>query len=274
MRQALAMDMIKATRIARLLQGFRYVPPVDLDSIGKALIAVSQIAIDFPFVRALDINPMLAGDQSLVVLDARIEIDLAMMHAPAPNRRLVIRPYPVEWSREIALAGRRFTLRPIRPLDANSYAALLRKTTEDDLRMRFLGWTKPSNATIIRMTHIDYEREMAFVAVDDTGELVGVARLVIDAGGEWGEFGLLVRSDKQRIGLGVTLLQHLRAFAAEEGLKEVRGSVLASNDKMLGLCRKLEGDITSSRSEPGLKQVRLSALVTGYQPRKECVAPR
>ncbi|WP_132567342.1 GNAT family N-acetyltransferase [Rhizobium sullae] len=91
------------------------------------------------------------------------------------------------------------------------------------------GQTRLSKAAIVRMTHIDYEREMAFVAVNPAGLLVGVSRLVIDAGREWGDYSLLIRSDQQRIGLGTALLLQLLLFARAEGLAEVRGSVLRGN---------------------------------------------
>ncbi|UWU18678.1 bifunctional acetate--CoA ligase family protein/GNAT family N-acetyltransferase (plasmid) [Rhizobium sullae] len=253
----LADDLIKATRIDRLLQGFRHIPAADRDAIKKVLLALSQMAVDFPFVRAVDINPLVAGSRTIIALDARIEIDPSRLREPAPNRNLVIRPYPAGWSSDVTLRGQCFSLRPILPLDAELYAGLLEQTTADDLRMRFFGQTRLSEAAIVRMTHIDYEREMAFVAINPVGQLVGVSRLVIDAGREWGEYGVLVRSDQQRIGLGTALLQQLLTFARAEGLAEVRGAVLRSNEKMLGLCRKLGFEVVTSSGDASLKQVRI-----------------
>ncbi|NLS20405.1 bifunctional acetate--CoA ligase family protein/GNAT family N-acetyltransferase [Rhizobium sp. P40RR-XXII] len=255
---ALAADLISQTRVSRLLRGFRHVRPANMDAIRKTLLALSQIAIDFPFIRAIDINPLAAGNEVAVAMDARIEIDLLRLNETAPNRNLVIKPYPGEWTERISLNDQAFTLRPIRPMDAHAYSAMLERTSPSDTRARFFGQTKLSNATVVRMTHIDYEREMAFVATDIDGQIVGVARLAIDDAKESGDFGLLVRSDRQRIGLGRILLRKLVDFANAQGLKEIRGSVLPDNFKMLNFCRKVGFAIAASSGDVGLRQVQLS----------------
>ncbi|MBB5575927.1 MULTISPECIES: bifunctional acetate--CoA ligase family protein/GNAT family N-acetyltransferase [Rhizobium] len=260
----LAVELINATRIERLLHGFRHVQPANLDAVKNVLLALSQMAIDFPFVRAIDINPLSVGHRTVVAIDARIEIDPSRLHDAVPNRSLVIKPYPSEWIRQITVSGQDFIFRPIRPMDAKAYTAMLGLTASEDLRMRFFGQAKLSQATIVRMTHIDYEREMAFIAIDRRGEIVGVARLVIDVGREWGDFGLLVRSDRQHRGLGTALLRQLLEFAGAEGLQEVRGLVLAQNYKMLGLCRKEGFKIVTSPDDTASLQVRLR--LSGYCP--------
>ncbi|WP_065091717.1 bifunctional acetate--CoA ligase family protein/GNAT family N-acetyltransferase [Rhizobium leucaenae] len=252
----LAVDLINATRIQRLLHGFRHIQPANLDAVKNVLLALSQMAIDFPFVRAIDINPLSVGDRAVIAIDARIEIDPSRLNEAVPSRSLVIKPYPSEWGRQITLGDQDFILRPIRPMDAEAYTAMLGLTAAEDLRMRFFGQAKLSQATIVRMTHIDYEREMAFIAVDCRGEIVGVVRLAIDVSREWGDFGLLVRSDRQHMGLGTALLQQLLQFAGAEGLQEVRGLVLAHNHKMVGLCRKLGFDIATSADDGQYLQVR------------------
>jgi acetyltransferase len=254
---ALAADLISQTRISRLLRGFRHVRPANVDAIKRILLALSQIAIDFPFIRAIDINPLAVGDEIAVAMDARIEIDLLRLDETAPNRNLVIRPYPDEWTERINLADQTFILRPIRPMDANAYSVMLEHTSPADIRARFFGQTKLSDATVVRMTHIDYEREMAFVATDVEEQIIGVARLAIDDTRESGDFGLLVRSDCQRIGLGRTLLRKLVDFAKAQGLKEVHGSVLPDNIKMLNFCRKIDFAIMTAPEGTGLRQIKL-----------------
>ena len=255
---ALASDLISQTRVSTLLHGFRHVRPANMDAIRKTLLALSQIAIDFPFIRAIDINPLAVGDEILVAMDARIELDLLRLNDAAPNRNLVIKPYPGEWAEGISLADQAFTLRPIRPMDAYAYGTMLEHTSPSDIRARFFGQTKLSNATVVRMTHIDYEREMAFVVTDIDEQIVGVARLVMDDSRQSGDFGLLVRSDRQRIGLGKILLRKLADFANAQGLKEIRGSVLSDNFKMLNFCRKVGFAIKAPSGDADFWQVRLS----------------
>lgn len=255
----LAEELIAQTRVDRLLKGFRHVAPANREAVRSVLLSLSQMSVDFPFMTALDINPLIVGEAAGIALDARIEIDLERISEPAPNRKLVIKPYPTGLASDVELSGRHFTIRPILPSDASLYATLLQKTRPEDIRLRFFGQTGLSEAAIIRMTHLDYEREMAFVAIlADTGELAGVSRLAIDVDREWADFGLLVRSDLQRIGLGTTLLGRLVSYARTENLKELQGSVLARNDRMLRLCRKLGFEVTTAGQETGMGQVRLT----------------
>ncbi|MGG6898602.1 GNAT family N-acetyltransferase [Rhizobium sp. BR 315] len=254
----LAADLIDETRISKLLRGFRHVPPANLDAVKRTLLALSQMAVDFPFIRAIDINPLAVAGRAVVAMDARIEIDPSRLHEPAPSRHLVIKPYPTEWTAKIRLAGRTFVLRPIRPGDARAYSSMLERISPSDIRARFFGHTKLSNATVARMTHIDYEREMAFVATDIDEQIVGVARLVIDNAQEAADFGLLVRSDCQRNGLGGALLKRLLDFAGVQGLKGLCGSVMPDNFKMLSFCRKAGFTMTAPSSDTALWQVELS----------------
>ncbi|GAC1043177.1 bifunctional acetate--CoA ligase family protein/GNAT family N-acetyltransferase [Rhizobium sp. No.120] len=272
---ALAADLISQTRVSRLLQGFRHIRPANVDAIKKILLALSQIAVDFPCIRAIDINPLIVGDEIAVAVDARIEIDPRRLNETAPNRNLVIRPYPNEWTEEISLAEQAFTLRPICPTDAEAYTAMLEHTSPCDIRARFCGQTKLSKATVVRMTHIDYEREMAFVATDIDKQIVGVARVVIGLTGESGDFGLLVRSDHQRMGLGMALLRKLLDFADAQGLKDIYGSVLPDNFKMLEFCRKAGFRMKAPCEVAGLWQIQM--LLSDHQvevPGEEAGRPR
>ena len=253
----LAADLIDETRVAKLLRGFRHVPPVNRDTIKKTLLALSQIAIDFPFIRAIDINPLVVSGGTVVAMDARIEIDPSRLYEPVPNRSLVIKPYPAEWVGKVNLAGRTFVLRPIRPGDAKAYASMLERTSPADIRARFFGQTKLSQAAIVRMTHIDYEREMAILAIDADEQIVGIARLAIDKGKKIGDLGLLVRSDCQRMGLGTALLGKLFDLAGAQGLQNLRGSVLPDNVKMLSFCRKAGFRMQAPSDDTGLWQIDL-----------------
>jgi acetyltransferase len=245
----LADDMIDRTRISALLAGYRNRPRADRGAIVLALKAISQLLIDFPQIAAIDINPLLADADGVIALDARIEIDPA----------LSIRPYPAEWGTQFALAAQTFDVRAIRPVDVALYPRFLDRVTKDDLRLRFLVATNElSSETLIRLTQLDYDRDIAFVALSrPEGELAGVVRYAADPDGKRAEFGLLVRSDLQGIGLGTALLRHLIAYARARGIRELTGGLLRENERMAGICRDLGFEITPVPGEGAQAQARL-----------------
>src|SRR6185312_11061412 len=136
--EVLAGDLIDKTRISRLLAGYRDRPPADRDAIVAALMAVSQLAIDFPMVQSIDINPLLADRAGVIALDARIAIDPGRASVPAPNPALAIRPYPAEEFSIVHFLDRKVLLRPIKPSDAELYPSFLSKMDPEDMRLRFI----------------------------------------------------------------------------------------------------------------------------------------
>lgn len=258
----LAGDLIDRTRIGRLLAGFRDRKPADRQSIIRALDGLSQLIVDFPCIVAADINPLLADSDGAIALDARIEIDPEAVEQPGPNPALIIRPYPTGWSEDIAVGDRTYHMRPIRPADAALYPDFLGKTTKEDMRLRFFGVGKAfSDKLLIRLTQLDYDREMAFVALDGRdGALCGVARLSSDPDHETAEYALLVRSDLQGQGLGWTMLHRLIDYARADGLQRIEGIVLSENDGMLKLCRQAGFQLKADPTDAGI--VRTSLALT------------
>ena len=191
--------------------------------------------VDFPCIVAIDINPLLANDEGVIALDARIEIEPETIDAPGPNPALAIRPYPAEWDRRITLAGTEYRLRPIKPADIALYPDFLAKVSPGDVRLRFLAPRKAFPDDMLkRLTQLDYDRDMAFVALDAlTGALAGIGRISSDPDRTVAEYGLLVRTDLQGHGLGWALLQQLVDFARSEGIERIEGFILAENDRML-----------------------------------------
>lgn len=255
----LANDLIERTRIGRFLSGFRDQPPANRSSIRRALLAISQMIIDLPCIVSMEINPLVADAQGVIALDARIVIDPEAVGCPGPNPALAIHPYPRGWEKDVVLTGRAYRIRPIKPTDAALYPAFLDKTSTDDIRMRFLSASKAiSDQMLVRLTQIDYEREMAFVALEGgTGELAGIARCCADPDHECAEYGLLVRTDLQGLGIGWALFSHLRDYATADGLKRIEGIVLAENTKMLKLCREFGCSISDHPSDIRLRTATL-----------------
>lgn len=241
-------DLINQTRIGRLLAGYRDRPAVDRGALHAALNGASQLVVDFPCVVSLDINPLLCDENGIIALDARIEIDPGRVAESGPNPDLVIRPYPSGWEKSLILPdGTKICLRPIRPDDIKLYPAFFERTSAEDIRMRFLTPRVhfPEDA-LKRLTLLDYDREMAFVAlVGDEEELAGVARLAADPNHFAAEYGVLVRSDLQGRGLGWALLNQLIDYARADGIQRIEGAILRENAKMVNMCRTFGFELQS-----------------------------
>ncbi len=237
----LARELISRTRVSRLLAGYRDRPAADLDAICLTLIQISQMVVDIPEVAELDINPLLADENGVLALDARVRVERAAAPGPA---RLAIRPYPKELEESIALeSGRRVFVRPIRPEDEPEHKELLSRLTTDDIHFRFFGLVREMpHSQMARFTQIDYDREMAFIAKPtdgvDSDETLGVVRTVTDPNNERAEFAIVVRSDLKGQGLGRALLEKMIRYCRGRQTGEVMGEVLPDNAPMLGLARR------------------------------------
>jgi acetyltransferase len=257
--EVLAGDLIDHTRVSRLLKGFRDEPPADRGAILRALLGLSQLAVDFPAILSVDVNPLLANAEGVIALDARIEFDPRRLEEARPNRDLSIRPYPSGWETSADLGARKFLLRPMRPADAALYPAYLARVTAEDMRLRFLSPTKAiSPDMLIRLTQLDYDRDIAFVALDSvSGELAGIVRYSSDPDHEAAEFGVLVRSDLQGLGLGIALMRRLIDYARADGLERLDGLILRENKRMQTICQELGFVIQAVPDDPTLEQARL-----------------
>ncbi|MEO7689249.1 MAG: bifunctional acetate--CoA ligase family protein/GNAT family N-acetyltransferase [Sphingomonas sp.] len=232
---SLAGDMIAATRVARLLAGYRDVAPADVTAVIRTLNALSAIAVDFPDVIELDINPLLTNDKGVVALDARIRI------APvARASRLVIRPVPMQWARDyVTRGGVTLHVRPVRPDDEAALAELFRHVTPEDLRFRFLtGLREVGRDRLTAMTQIDYRRMMTFLAFDADGTLIATAMLATDPDGNRAEMAVSVHRDFKNKGVSWTLVQHVLAYAAAEGIKTIESVESVDNHAALALERE------------------------------------
>ena len=170
-----------------------------------------------------------------------------------------MKAYPQEWERrDILPDGTRVLVRPLKPEDGALYPAFGDDVTLDDARLRFFAPVNAlSAARIAELTDIDYARAMAFIAIDEaTGEMLGVVRLHRDQNGG-GDYAVIVRSPLKGSGLGWLLMQRMIEYAKAEGLRHVRGHVLAENTTMLRMCEQLGFHIADDPAEPGVKVVTL-----------------
>jgi len=257
----LARSLIERTRVSRLLRGYRDVPTVKQDAVEMVLVKIAQMAADIPEIRELDINPLLADENGVLAVDARIAVGkVERKFAGSGPANFAVRPYPSQLQRHIEVKdGWRVFVRPIRPEDEPQLHEFLKHVTSQDLRLRFFAPMKEfTHEFIARLTQLDYARAMAFVAFDEaTSELVGVVRIHSDSVYVNGEYAILLRSDLKGRGLGWALMQLIIEYAKSEGLKMISGDVLQENMIMLEMCRNLGFEIKTDPVDPGICDVRL-----------------
>jgi acetyltransferase len=258
----LVADMIRGTRVAKLLGAFRQLPPVDRAALEAVLLRVSELVCELPALEALDINPLIVDETGAIAVDARV----VLRTAPPQRERyghLAIHPYPAyletEWRPS---AGPPVTLRPIRPEDAAIEQAFVQRLSPESRHFRFMNMMRELTPLMLaRFTQIDYDREMAFVAtLDEDGaeREVGVVRYVINPDGESCEFALVVADEWQRRGLGRRMMTLLIDAARTRGLREMNGHVLADNRPMLALCQSLGFESAESSEGPQVRRVSLA----------------
>lgn len=246
LNQILARRVLERTKTYKLLsEGFRTKPPVNLRLFEETLVRVSNLIVDFPEIKELDINPLVVCGDSAVALDARIILDEgATQKGTEEHAHLMISPYPTKYIQPWRCRdGRSVLLRPIRPEDEPLEKELIAGLSTESSRFRFFYALKEiTHEMLSRFCNIDYDREMAIIA-EDTSEgkrrNVGVGRLIIEPAGETGEFAIVVADDFQHSGLGLKLLDTLIGIAQEKGLMSIYGIVLNDNWRMIGLAKKL-----------------------------------
>jgi acetyltransferase len=237
LNRVLAAELVARTRVARLLAGYRDRPAARLEALHDTLIAVSQMLADLPELVELDINPLLADDEGVLALDARIRLDRAR---PAGAARFAIAPYPAELVGTLEWQGEQIVVRPIRPEDEPQHRAFVEQLSPTDLRLRFFYSRRElPRSEIARLTQIDYSREMAFIAVRRRAgggeETLGVVRALCDPDNVEAEFAIVVRSDLHAHGLGHLLLARMLDYLVEHGTERVVAYVLRENDAMRDL---------------------------------------
>jgi acetyltransferase len=243
------------------LKGFRGQPTANLDAIALTLVRVSQLIIDAPEIRELDINPLLADQFGVMALDARLRVERV---DESGADRLAIRPYPKELEETVPLGdGRTLLLRPILPEDEPSLQNTFAKLTPEEVRLRFFVPMRTlDHVTAARFTQIDYDREMALILTEPgiagRTDIYGVVRIIADPDNERAEYAIIVRHDMTGMGLGVLLMRRILDYARRRGIREIFGDVLQENRTMLKLCDVLGFKRERAPDEPGIVRVTLA----------------
>lgn len=215
---------------------------IDKYTLCAMLTRVSQMVIENPDIKSLELNPVLALQGQFLVLDASIELE--KYQAREGLKRLSIKPYPKELEQVITLKDdSQAILRPIRPEDELAHREFDNKLTKEDRYKRFFGEIPQfSHEQLARMTQIDYDREMAFIVTqkrDDEWETLGVSRVLMDPDNLVAEFAVVVRSDLKGLGLGRILMQSVIDHCKLQKVQLIEGITLPENTGMIELSRKL-----------------------------------
>ena len=268
LNQFLARRLIERSRVARTLLEWRGAPAANLDALEQVLLRVSEMACELPQLREMDINPIIVDETGALAVDARIVIDSASASVHHHNH-LAILPYPAQYEQLWPLReGGEYTVRPIHPDDAQMLQELVRAMSPQSRYFRFVSSMQELPATMLsRFTLIDYDREMALVALVkertanaqgeelQTERIVGVSRYITNPDSSSCEFSLVVADDFKGQGLGSRLMQSIMDVAREKGLTEIDGLVLANNPDMLKLMRNLGFAIKPFPEDPDFKLV-------------------
>lgn len=253
----LAENLIRQTHVAKLLDAYRDLPPVNREDLVQALISVSEIVCELPQIVEMDINPLMADSSGVIALDCRIVV---AHHVPSliPYSHMAIQPYPTHLVTYLQLAdGTNITIRPIRPEDADIEQSFVRKLSPQSKYFRFMQTLNElTPEMLVRFTQLDYNRELALIAVMEKAGIeveLGVARYVMNPDGNSCEFALVVADEWQHRGIGSQLMTHLMEAARERGFSSMDGEILADNQKMLELVKGLGFHIRSSEQDSAIK---------------------
>ncbi len=239
----LAHRMLEGTRVDALLGPLRGRPAADREAVIDVLLRVSEMVCELPAITELDINPLMAGPEGVLAVDARIAVARPRAR-DGPYDHVAIHPYPRGLERVEHLAdGTPLTIRPIRPEDAEGEAGFVRTLSPSGRRFRFMGALKELTPEMLaRFVQTDYRREMALIAtLSEGGGTVqqGVARYTVNPDGKSCEFAVVVADDQQHRGIGTRLMKALIEAARAHGLERMEGVVLADNAPMLQLTEEL-----------------------------------
>ena len=242
LNRLLARELMKKTKIYTLIKEFKNHTTVDLTWLEEILIRLSQLVTDFPEIEKIDINPMIVTPKDGYATNPRILLSPAKVPAPY---HLVISPYPNQYEARTVREGvGELFIRPIRPEDASLLVELFESLSRQSVHFRFFGPLKMlSPGMLARFTQIDYDREIALVALFGTEpneKMLGVARVITDIYNlKNAEFSVVVGDPWHGKGIGAELLKRCLSISKERGIENVKGIVLPENTQMLALGKKL-----------------------------------
>lgn len=248
----LARRLMEQTKIFTALGGVRGRKSVNFTELESILVRFSQLVVENPRIKEIDINPLMVSTESIVALDARVLLHPASVK-PTDLPRPVIRPYPAQYKSQWKLPdGSKITLRPIRPEDEPLVAQFHETLSEDSVFKRYLRRISLServaHSRLVRVCFSDYDRTLALVAetknADGTRRILAIGRLEKSFGKSEAELSILVSDAVHRIGLGTHIVLRLLEIAQQEHLRVIRAEILPENTGMKKICENLGFQVT------------------------------
>jgi acetyltransferase len=244
LNSTLSVRLMEQTKVYTALKGVRGRAQVDLDQLKRILTRFSRLVVEQPWIKEIDINPLLASPERFLALDARVVVHKALVRQESLPRPAIC-PYPTQyvapWTTK---SGMRVLVRPIRPEDEPLMVKFHEKLSEQTVYLRFFHMenlnSRIAHSRLIKKCFIDYDREMALVAEwqnpeSSERELMAVGRLTREPGANAGEVAVLVADPWQKQGIGTELIGRLIGVARDQRLSRVVANILPENIGMRAL---------------------------------------
>jgi acetyltransferase len=249
LNQTLARRIMEETKVYQLLKGYRNMPPANVKLLEELLVLFSQMLVDFPELKEVDINPLFLNEKKAYAFDARIVVAKEkVFEKQEPHAHLVITPYPKKYETIWTLRdGRSVLLRPIKPEDEPMWLEMFQSFSEESVRLRFFQVIKDTPHEMrVRYCNIDYDREVAIVAElneDGKKRILGVARVGLEPDGKTGEIAFIVADPWQGLGLGTKMVDHAIDVCKDMNVESIYAIMLQENTRAISLTRKMGFDL-------------------------------
>jgi acetyltransferase len=251
LNQTLARRIMEETKVFRLLKGFRNIPPVNIRLLEEIMVRFSQMLVDFPQLKEIEINPLLVDENGAFALDARAVIDKERLSAKFEHHEhLVITPYPEKYTTLWKMRdGRTVILRPIKPEDEPLWLEMFHNFSEESIRFRLFEVIKEpiEHEFSVRYCNIDYDRELAIVAeLEEKGrkKMAGVVRLLVDPDRRSGEVAFIVADPWQGVGIGSKMIDYMIEICRDKKIETLYAVMLPDNHRAIRLMKELGFTIT------------------------------
>jgi len=245
LNQTLARRIMEETKVYQLLKGYRNAPPANLKLLEETMVRFSQMLVDFPQLKEVDINPLFINEKEAFALDARVVINKEQVFVKLePHEHLVISPYPKKYETLWKLRdGRTVLLRPIKPEDEPLWLEMFQNFSEQSIRYRFFNIIKDTPHEVrVRYCNIDYDREIAIVpelTEDGRRKILGVVRVPIEPDKKTGEIAVIVADPWQGLGLGSKMMDYMIELCKDKKLETIYGVMLSDNYQAINLMKKM-----------------------------------
>ena len=245
LNQTLVRRMMEETKVYQLLKGYRNVPPANIKLLEEIIVRFSQMLVDFPQLKEVDINPLFINEKEAFAIDARILIDKERVLAKLePHQHLVITPYPKKYETLWKLRdGRTVLLRPIKPEDEPLWLEMFQNFSEESIRYRFFQIIKDTSHEVrVRYCNIDYNREVAIVAEltkDGRRKILGVVRVSLEPDRKSGEIAFIIADPWQGLGLGTKMVDYVLEICRDMKIETIYAIMLPDNYRAVSLLKKM-----------------------------------